>query len=70
MKSKATFLVLLGCVFYASAQNSAPAGFDGKTWWDYVKVLAADDMEERLAALEKEDRIEQLLAELKTKRGA
>jgi Zn-dependent M28 family amino/carboxypeptidase len=24
-----------------------PAGFDGKTWWDYVKVLAADDMEGR-----------------------
>jgi phage shock protein A len=32
--------------------------------------LAADDVEGRLAALEKEDRIEQLLAELKTKRGA
>ncbi len=32
--------------------------------------LAADNMEDRLAALEKEDRIEQLLAELKTKRGA
>jgi len=32
--------------------------------------IAADDVEGRLAALEKEDRIEQLLAELKTKRGA
>src|SRR3984957_1007065 len=32
--------------------------------------IAADNMEERLAALKKEDRIEQLLAELKTKRGA
>jgi phage shock protein A len=32
--------------------------------------IAADDIEGRLAALEKEDRIEQLLAELKTKRGA
>ena len=32
--------------------------------------IAADDVEERLAALEKEDRIEQLLAELKTQRGA
>jgi phage shock protein A len=31
--------------------------------------LAADDVEGRLAALEKEDRIEQLLVELKTKRG-
>jgi phage shock protein A len=32
--------------------------------------LAADDMEGRLAALEKEDKIEQLLADLKAKRGA
>jgi phage shock protein A len=32
--------------------------------------LAVDDVEYRLAALEKEDRIEQLLSELKTKRGA
>jgi phage shock protein A len=32
--------------------------------------IAADNVEERLAALEKEDRIEQLLVELKTKRGA
>jgi phage shock protein A len=32
--------------------------------------IAADNVEERLAALEKEDRIEQLLIELKAKRGA
>jgi phage shock protein A len=32
--------------------------------------LLADDVEDRLAALEKEDRIEQLLTELKAKRGA
>ena len=32
--------------------------------------LVVDDVEDRLAALEKEDRIEQLLTELKTKRGA
>jgi phage shock protein A len=32
--------------------------------------LLADDVEGRLAMLEKEDRIEQLLTELKTKRGA
>jgi phage shock protein A len=32
--------------------------------------IAADNMEERLAALDKEDRIEQLLVALKTKRGA
>jgi len=32
--------------------------------------IAADDVDDRLASLEKEDRIEQLLAELKVKRGA
>jgi phage shock protein A len=32
--------------------------------------LLADNVEDRIAALEKEDRIEQLLSELKTKRGA
>src|SRR5437868_372841 len=32
--------------------------------------IAADNIEEHLAALEKEDRIEQLLTELKTRRGA
>ena len=32
--------------------------------------LLGDDVDTRLAALEKEDRIDQLLAELKTKRGA
>jgi hypothetical protein len=32
--------------------------------------IAIDNVEDRLAALEKEDRIEQLLGELKAKRGA
>jgi phage shock protein A len=32
--------------------------------------IAADNLDDRFAALEKEDRIEQLLTELKTKRGA
>jgi phage shock protein A len=32
--------------------------------------IAVDDVEDRLAALEKEDRVEQLLTELKSKRGA
>src|ERR1700687_5001723 len=31
----------------ASSQQTAPTHFDGKTWWDYVKVLAADNMEGR-----------------------
>ncbi len=34
------------------------------------ELAADDDVESRLAALEKEDRIEQLLTELKSKRGA
>src|SRR5271157_352585 len=29
------------------AQSSTPANFNGQSWWDYVKVLAADDMEGR-----------------------
>ncbi len=32
--------------------------------------IASNKMEDRLAALEKEDKIEQLLVELKAKRGA
>jgi phage shock protein A len=35
-----------------------------------AELAADDDVESRLAALEKEDRIEQLLTELKSKRGA
>ena len=33
------------------------------------EIALADDVEGRFAALEKEDRIEQLLAELKARRG-
>src|SRR3974390_2957571 len=29
------------------AAKSASPNFDGKSWWEYVKVLAADDMEGR-----------------------
>src|SRR5579864_2821877 len=31
----------------ALSQQTAPTQFDGKTWWDYVKVLADDNMEGR-----------------------
>ncbi len=49
LKRLAVLLLLSAALF---AQNStAPAAtasnFDGKSWWDYVKVLAADDMEGR-----------------------
>ncbi len=30
-----------------AAQSSEAAKFDGKSWWEYVKVLASDDMEGR-----------------------
>jgi len=29
------------------AQSSTPANFNGQSWWDYVKVLASDEMEGR-----------------------
>src|ERR1700680_1766440 len=29
------------------SQQGLPTHFDGKTWWDYVKVLADDNMEGR-----------------------
>jgi phage shock protein A len=62
----------------AAGNGSSAAAFDRmKVKVGYSEALsqakseiAADNMEERLAALEKEDRIEQLLVELKTKRGA
>ena len=37
-------LLVFSC---AVAQQSTASHFDGKTWWDYVKVLADDNMEGR-----------------------
>jgi Zn-dependent M28 family amino/carboxypeptidase len=34
-------------LFMLPAQPAEQTHFDGKTWWDYVKILAADDMEGR-----------------------
>ena len=31
----------------AFAQHDTPASFDGKSWWEHIKVLAADNMEGR-----------------------
>jgi phage shock protein A len=61
----------------ASGNGSSAAAFDrmkhkvsqNEAMSEAKSELAADNMEDRLAALEKEDRIEQLLAELKTKRA-
>src|ERR1700686_1275881 len=42
-------LVLASLLFttFAFSQQPAPTHFDGKTWWEYVKVLADDNMEGR-----------------------
>jgi phage shock protein A len=61
----------------ASGNGSSAAAFDrmkhkvahSQAYSQAKSEMAADDVEDRLAALEKEDRIEQLLGELKAKRG-
>jgi Zn-dependent M28 family amino/carboxypeptidase len=45
MSRKLVFLSSLLLAIAAFAQTAAH--FDGKTWWDYIKVLAADNMEGR-----------------------
>jgi Zn-dependent M28 family amino/carboxypeptidase len=48
MKKSLVLLVFGFCVTLAAfAQRAAQNHFDGKTWWDYVKVLADDNMEGR-----------------------
>jgi Zn-dependent M28 family amino/carboxypeptidase len=48
MKKSLALLTLGFCVTLAAfAQQGATNDFDGKTWWDYVKVLADDNMEGR-----------------------
>jgi phage shock protein A len=62
----------------AMGDNSKAAAFDrmkrkvahSEAMGQAKAELAADDVEGRLAQLEKEDKIEQLLTELKSKRGA
>jgi Zn-dependent M28 family amino/carboxypeptidase len=39
--------VLLLTIFTISARPAGQTYFDGQTWWDYVRVLAADNMEGR-----------------------
>ena len=40
-------ILAAGLLFAVSAPSQAPTHFDGKTWWDSVKALAADDMQGR-----------------------
>ena len=47
MPKKLLLIATLLVAILAFSQQTAPAHFDGKTWWDYVKVLADDNMEGR-----------------------
>ncbi len=40
-------LAPIALVMLIAAQTSNSSNFDGKSWWEYVKVLASDDMEGR-----------------------
>jgi hypothetical protein len=45
---KRTLLLLLTALLLPiAAQPASPDHFNGQTWWDHVKVLAADNMEGR-----------------------
>ncbi len=49
LKRIAVFLLLSTTLIAQNTPAPAPTppNFDGKSWWDYVKILAADDMEGR-----------------------
>jgi len=47
MLKKLLLVASLLVAVYAFSAQVAPTHFDGKTWWDYVKVLADDNMEGR-----------------------
>ena len=50
MLKRLVVLVLLSTALVAQNSSPPPSGspnFDGKSWWDYVKVLADDNMEGR-----------------------
>jgi Zn-dependent M28 family amino/carboxypeptidase len=47
MLKKFALPFVCGLIVVVSFAQESPGHFDGKTWWDYVKVLAADNMEGR-----------------------
>ena len=49
MKKLLALVALASCIALAvhAQQGKTQSDFDGKTWWDYVKVLADDNMEGR-----------------------
>lgn len=44
---RVALLFLLTLVAAAQSTNAQTPAFDGQSWWNYVKILAADDMEGR-----------------------
>lgn len=68
MKKMAVALVL--CASSAAlAQATGSNTFDGKSWWEYVKVLADDNMEGRLTGSDGEKRAEAYVVEQIKKDG-
>lgn len=47
MVKRSLLSVFLATLLLATPAIAQTAGFSGQSWWDYVKVLAADDMEGR-----------------------
>ena len=47
MLKRSLLFVSLATILIATPAISQTAAFNGQSWWDYVKVLAADDMEGR-----------------------
>ena len=49
LKRFAVLVLLSGALIAQNTPASAPTApnFNGQSWWEYVKVLAADDMEGR-----------------------
>ena len=46
--SLAIYLIFVAVIAYSSSKPTASSpDFDGKSWWEHIKVLAADDMEGR-----------------------
>jgi Zn-dependent M28 family amino/carboxypeptidase len=70
MRAKLLLLLLtLGIVFNLLAQQPAPNHFDGKTWWNHVKVLADDSMEGRETGSEGLRKAEEYVVQQLTKAG-
>jgi Zn-dependent M28 family amino/carboxypeptidase len=44
---KILLLISLLCVLVPALAQSSQPSFDGRSWWDHIKVLAADNMEGR-----------------------